>query len=253
VGFKKKKGDFVKLNNSIKTYPMSYTEQEQKTLELIDDIPSKLILMIEEAVTRAEKILQSSLNYTLIFTLASHTHHALKREESIDSVALPFDYGINHIFPKEYEAAKYTVEYLREEYNLDLTDAEIVFFTFHFVNALQGTDPGNNAIDTANVLNDIIDILETEIPFFINKDSIHFSRFLIHVRYFLIRQSKGKIGKDEEFKQLSKYVSKKFEDANRVVKKIKNILETKYRFNYSYEENVYLLLHTQKLIEEDRE
>lgn len=252
VGFSKKKGDSIEIKDSIKIYPMSYSEQEQKILELVDEIPSEIILMVEEAIKSAEKILGKELNYTLIFTLSSHIYYALQREESIDSVALPFDYGLNYIFPNEYEAAKYSVEYLREEYQLELTDAEIIFFTFHFVNALQGSSTGNNAINTANILNDIIEVLEKETPIYIDKDSIHFSRFLIHIRYFLIRQYEGKVGKDEEFEQLSNYVSDKFKDANKIVRKIKSILEDKYEFNYSYEENLYLLLHTQRLIEEDR-
>lgn len=74
---------------------------------------------------------------------------------------------------------------------------------------------------------------------------------MIHIRYFLIRQYEGKLGKNEEFEQLSNYVSEKFKDANKIVRKIKLILEKKYQFNYSYEENLYLLLHTQRLIEED--
>lgn len=251
VGFSKKKGDTVKLNESIKIYPMTYSEQEQKILELIDEIPSELILMVEETIKEAEQILGKELNYTLIFTLSSHIYYALQREESIDSVTLPFDYGINYIFPKEYEAAKHSVKYLRKQHNLKLTDAEIVFFTFHFVNALQGTSTSNNAIDIANILNDIIEVLEKEAPIYIDKDSIQFSRFLIHIRYFLIRQYEGKLGKNEEFEQLSNYVSEKFKDANKIVRKIKLILEKKYQFKYSYEENLYLLLHTQRLIEED--
>lgn len=252
VGFSKKKGDFIKINNSIKIYPMSYSEQEQKILELIDEIPSEIILMIEETIKKAEKILEKELNYTLIFTLSSHVYYALQREESIDTVTLPFDYGLNYIFPSEYEAAKYSVEYLRDEYNLELTDAEIIFFTFHFVNALQGSNTDNSAIDTANILNDIIEVLEKETPIYIDKDSLHFSRFLIHIRYFLIRQYEGKTGKNEEFEQLSNYVSAKFIDAAKIVRKIKIILKNKYGLNYSYEENLYLILHTQRLIEEDR-
>src|SRR5699024_9934177 len=55
VGFSKKKGDTVKLNESIKIYPMTYSEQEQKILELIDEIPSELVLMVEETIKEAEQ------------------------------------------------------------------------------------------------------------------------------------------------------------------------------------------------------
>lgn len=253
IGFNKKAGSIIKLDDSIKVYPMSYSEKEKRILELVDDIPSELILMVEEALKGANKILEKKLNYTLIFTLSSHIYYALQREKKIDTVVLPFEYGLNYIFPEEYDAAKYAVDYLRKNYHLQLTDAEITFFTFHFVNDLQGTDITNNAMDTANILNDIIEVLEREIPGLINQNSIHFSRFLVHVRYFLMRQYEGRKGKDEEFDQLSNYVSQKFPQAAKVVKKIRELLENTYDFDYSYEENLYLILHTQRLLEENEE
>lgn len=250
VGFNKKRGDYIILDESIKTFPMSYSEQEEKILESIDEIPSELILMVEKTMKGAENILKTEFNYTLIFTLSSHIYYALKREESVDTVALPFEYGINYIFPKEYEAAQYSVDYLREEYNINLSDAEIVFFTFHFVNALQGSTTNANVINIGSILNDIIDIFEKETTITIDKNSIHFSRFLVHIRYLLMRESEGKIEENNGFEQLSEYVSDKFSEASRIVQKIKGMLKNEYGFHYSYEENLYLILHTQRLIEE---
>lgn len=252
IGFNIKKDDSIQLNDSVKTYPMKYSEHDHKILELIDEIPSELILMVEETMKGAEEILGTKLNYTLIFTLTSHIYYALKREANIDSVTLPFQYGLDHIFPDEYEAAKYSVKYLREKYNLELTNTEVVFFTLHFVNALPGSNKESSAMDTANILNDIIEVFQEEGLVSLEDESVHFSRFLSHIRYFLIRQYEGKLGKDDEFKQLSDFVSDKFKEASRIVKRVKLILENKYNFTYSYEENVYLLLHTQRLIEESQ-
>lgn len=252
IGFNKRKGHPIQVNDSVEIYPMKYSEHDQKILELIDEIPGELILMVEDTMKGAEEILGTKLNYTLIFTLTSHIYYALKREDDIDSVTLPFQYGLDHIYPEEYEAAEYSVKYLKEKYNLPLKNSEVVFFTLHFVNALPGSNKKSSAMDTANILHDIIEVFEEEELVDLENESVHFSRFLTHIRYFLIRQHEGKLGKDDEFKQLSDFVSNKFEDASKIVQRIKFILEEKYNFTYSYEENVYLLLHTQRLIEENQ-
>lgn len=249
IGFSKKKEDFVELNNLVKVYPIKYSVQDKKTFELINEIPEDLILMVEETLNKIEGMLETKLNYSLIFILSAHIHYALQREENIDSMDLSYEYQLAHIYPNEYRAAKYAVNFFRQEYGLDLKDTEIVFFTFHFVNAMQGPSINNNAVKTANILIDIIDIFEKTAPIKINKNSIHFSRFLIHIRYFLMRQEEV-VKTNKELDTLSEYVAQKFPEASKVVEKIQDILINKYKINCSHEENLYLTLHTQRLIEE---
>src|SRR5690625_997678 len=67
IGFGKKKGDFVHLKSNVKKYPMNYSEQDQKFLDLINEIPDELVLVVEETIKGAEEILETKLNYTLIF------------------------------------------------------------------------------------------------------------------------------------------------------------------------------------------
>lgn len=250
IGFSKEKDDYIELNNTIKVYPIKYSVQDEKFFELVNEIPEDLILMVEATLNKIEPMLEAKLNYSLIFILSSHIHYAVQREEKFDSMDLSYDYQLAHIYPKEYQVAKYAVDFLRNEYGLHLKDAEIVFFTFHFVNAMQGPNINNNAVKTAEILIDIIETVEKYAPAKIDKNSIHFSRFLIHIRYFLIRHEEG--GKtNKELDTLSDYVTQKFPEASKVVKKISEVLINKYNIDCSYEENLYMTLHTQRLIEED--
>lgn len=255
IGFNKKKGDFIELTKKTKIIPINLSDQEQKMLKALEELPNKLILMVEDTIKGAEKILKRELNTSLIFTLSTHIYYSLKRKEEIDKVALPFDYSLNYLFPEEYEAAKWSVNYLREEHTMELPDSEIIFFTFHFVNALQSSIPTKSVMDIGNVLNDIVKELETSSSILnkLDKESIHFSRFLIHIRYFLMNQDDKKSNKNETFKQLLNNTALDFHEAYYIVEKIQIILESKYNIVCNYEETLYLLLHVQRLIEEANE
>lgn len=256
IGFNKKKGDIIKVTEKTKVIPINFTEQEQSIIQNLKELPNDLILVVEDTIKGAEKILGKELNTSSIFILSSHIYHALDREEEIDEVTLPFDYSLKYLFQEEYKAAKWSVEYLREKHNLQLPDSEIVFFTFHLVDALQSNSQPRAVMDIGNVLNDIVKILEqnTLIDVELDKDSINFSRFLIHIRYFLMRQNDKKqeddMKKNLKFEPLYNKIASEFPKTYPIVEEVQRVLENKHEMIINYEENLYLLLHVQRLIEE---
>lgn len=252
VGFNKKKGDFIQLNDTMKKYPMNYTDQEQKILDIVNEIPTDLFLKVEDTIEGAQKILKTEFDYPFVFTIASHIYYSLKRSENIEAVALPFDYGLDYIFPNEYEAAKWSVKYLKEKHGLNLSEHENVFLTFHFVNGMEGRESKNNVIDLGKIISGIIEIIEKKSDITLDKDSTQFSRFVIHLRYFLIRQYEGKTGQKQEFEKMMTDLAVNFKEANDITEEIVKFLEDKSNYNPSYEENLYLLLHVQRLIDEKR-
>jgi len=223
----------------------------------MDEIPSDLIIIVEEIIKKSEEILKEKLSTALIFTLSSHIYHSLKREEDIDKVDLPFDYSLDYLFPKEYEAADWAVSHLRDSHNINLPDSEKVFLTFHFVNAIQSSSSPKNIIDIGKIISDIVKIIEKNSSFLleIDKESLYFSRFLIHIRYFLMKQNDERYkNQDEEknkkFRELFSNMAIEFREAYYIVEKIKLLLDKQYNIICNDEESLYLLLHVQRLVEE---
>lgn len=249
IGFNKKKGDVVEKTKSMRMIPLIMTEREEKILALAEDISSDLLLMVEEVLKGAEDILGTKLDTKLIFALATHIYYSLKRKKSEDVVVLPFNYELKYIFPTEYKAAKWSIDFIREQYDLELFDAEIVFFTFHFVNALQTRSAGKSVIEIGQILSDIIQVVENESQINFDQNTLHFSRFLIHVRYLLMRDSLIRTGKRNEFKNIVASLVAEFPYAYKITKKIEELLVSKHKISYHEEETLYLLIHIQRLLD----
>lgn len=87
------------------------------------------------------------------------------------------------------------------------------------------------------------------------RESIDFSRFIIHLRYFVIRnlnssQRKNEIN-DKEFQQLYTLALSLYPFENQILYKIKTMLQEDHQMNFGNSEDFYLLLHLVRIVSEE--
>jgi len=252
IGFGKKKGDKIDIRKAAKVFQFYYSGYEKKIVDSIKDIPEDILLMAEEITMKANELLKEELNPAFLFTLATHIQYAISRTEEYGEIINPLNYELKYIYPKEYQVAKWAKNFLVNEYRLNLYDSEVTFFTLHFVNGLEDTNQINEVITLSNILSDITSLLDSTFDRPINKDSIFYSRFVLHLRYFVLKKLNKQDLNNVEFQELYSYVSDKFELANNIVNKIDQLLADKYNFYIVDDENLYLLLHVQRLIDDNK-
>ena len=251
VGFAKKPGDIVDENKISKVFQFESSPQEQRVVELIKDISEDVILMTEDVVNQVQKILGEEMSSSFIVALASHIQFTLER--NIDNLVIPspFQYEMKYIYPKEYEAAVWAVAYLNKEYQLNLQETEIIFFTLHFVNGLQEMGEFKEVVKLSDILNDVTSLIDGLIEKGIDKTSIEYARFIVHLRYFVIRSlEKKSLSKKNSIKELYEITSKMFPFGQSIVKSVNQMLKEKHFLTYGGEEEFYLLLHITRLIDE---
>lgn len=251
IGFGKKKGDRIDIRKASKIFRYYYSNYEKKIVDSLIEIPEEILLMAEEITSGASEILEEKLNPAFLFSLSAHIQFTLERTKEYGEIVNPLNYELKYIYPKEYSAAEWAVKYLRNTYDLELYDSEITFFTLHFVNGLQSTGQFNEVMELSNILGDITRIIDEEFQCSINKESMYYSRFILHLRYFVMRKLSGGNLTNEDIQDLYEYVSQRFDEANRIVRKVDHLLKTKYEFDFDYDENLYLLLHVQRLIDDN--
>ncbi|WP_270276666.1 PRD domain-containing protein [Enterococcus casseliflavus] len=251
IGFGKKKGDVIDIRKASKIFRYYFSNYEKKVIDSLVDIPEEILLMAEEITVGASDRLQEKLNPGFLISLSAHIQFTIERTKEYGEVVNPLNYELKYIYPKEYKVAEWAVNYLRREYDLELYDSEITFFTLHFVNGLQSSGAIAEVMEVSNILGDITQIIDVEFKNNLNKESIYYSRFIVHLRYFVIRKLGEKTLPNEEIQDLYDYVSDKFVDANKIVQKVDEFLKAKYNFDFGYDENLYLLLHVQRLIDDN--
>lgn len=251
VGFGKKKGDSVNEQQISKVFHFDSSPQEHKIVELLKDVNEDLVLMAEDVATKSQFFIEDEMSPSFIIALASHIQFTLERNKENIVIPSPFQYEMKYIYPKEYEAAKWAVNYLNEEYQLALQKSEVIFFTLHFVNGLQETGEFSEVVKLSNILNDVTQLIDSSVVEPIDKEAIQYARFIVHVRYFIIRSMEKKVTKVKaNVSELYKMSSSMFPIGSEIVTEINEMLKREYDMSYGIEEEFYLLLHITRLIDE---
>lgn len=255
VGFGKQKGDLVDRQKITSFYRIHSTAQEQKILDDLKGIDENVLVISEEIAIRANKKLKNTLTESFVFSLASHIQFAIEKNKDNQLPLEPFQYEIKYLYPKEYELAKESVAYINDVYHLNFPDSEISFFTLHFVNGLKDTGDFREVVKLSNIMNELIEIIEEQGDFAINKDSVAYSRFIVHLRYFLIRQLQPKESEervDSKLSELYKTTVSLFSKETKIVEEVKKWLFFEHAISYNTTEDFYLLLHIIRIFEEEK-
>lgn len=249
IGFNKKKNDFIDISDADKVFKYYYSDLEQQIVDSLEDISPDIILMAEEIAEKAKSFFKDNLNPSFLFTLASHIQVAIERTKEEGNFPSPFTYELKYIYPREFEIAQWAVNYLYSEYNIELADAEISFFTLHFVNGLENVDKIEDVINLGNIINSITLSLEENIDFDITRDSLEFSRFVVHLRYFIFRQLNADRKEDRKITDFYKGIKDQFPVASKISQKIRHLLLEDFNIETNEEESFYLILHIERLLD----
>ncbi|GAB2021147.1 PRD domain-containing protein [Pseudolactococcus yaeyamensis] len=254
IGFGKKKGDTIDKSNISSFYRFQSTAQEQKIIDELKEIDENVLTMAEDVAVKFNKELNGALAESFVFTLASHIQFSIERNEKFQISDEAFLYEFKYLYPKEYALGKAAVQYLNERYKLNFPESEVTFFTLHFVNALTDTGDLTEIIRLNKLMEEILDLVSEESQFEIDKDSVNYSRFILHLRYFLMRQlSSNEQRVDSNLKILSLYqdTAKSCPREMKAVEKIKRFLKEYYGITFNSSEELYLLLHVVRLLGEE--
>lgn len=250
IGFGKKVGEEVDKKKISKIYPFEYTSQQRMIVDSLKEIPEDILLITEDLLEKVEELLNDTFAPFTTITFASHLYHAIERTKQLKNTSHSIQHEFKHIFPKEYNAAVFAIDYLQDRYNIQIDDLEITFFIMHFLNGLQKIDDLENMLDLGNIIGDILQILGNYLPNDFDDNNIFYSRFIVHLRYFLIRKLNNITSKTSEVVELFDYILEKFPKANQIVDEFLIMLWEKYELSVEKSEQLYLILHVQRLLDE---
>ncbi|WP_282920242.1 PRD domain-containing protein [Ignavigranum ruoffiae] len=250
IGFAKKVGDTVDEDKISKVYQCEYTSEQKIIVDAIKEIPEDILLITEDLLTHVEDMLGEQFIPFTSITFASHLYHALARSKDAKHSNLSLQTEFKHIFPREYQAAIFSIRYLKEKYDLFLDDLEVSFLILHFLNGSKKATNLSSMLEIGKIIGEIIVIIEDNLPGPLDKENLFYDRFILHLRYFLIRKMNGQQSNDSQMGELYQFVSHKFSKAQAIVEKVCQVLAKDYQLAVEDSEKLYLTLHIQRLIDE---
>lgn len=252
LGFKKSKNDVVYPDEVMKTY-VYVDRQKNLNLTLFEEVSFEVIEVAQHIIDYATSTLKQKYNVNLLVSLSDHIDFSVKQFREGNNTVKLFNEEIKRFYKEEYQVGKYAINYINQTLNVGLPKDEATSIAFHLIVASQE----KTNIETRELLegvNRIVDITMKQLGKQIDEDSLAYSRYIIHLKFFLSRivSSQTSNGTSELTSIFGQLVTK-YEGVEKCIEEICEFIKEKFNYICTDEDCIYLMIHIVRLHELQRE
>ena len=249
IGFGRHRGEIIDPARIERVYRMEEKGEQRKLRELVEKIPIEHLQLTQELIAHFKQVLTQPLNESLLITLSDHISFAIQRKQDGIEFTNPLKGAIMSYYPTEHHLGQYCRRMIRERIGIDLHEDEAAFIALHIVNAELNTSM-SVMFDITKLIEDTVSVVEYFYQKQFDRESLQFSRFIVHLRYFAQRLFQGRLeadtqdARDVEFRQLIMHTCRKhYECAQRIADYVRNT----YQKELSEEELIYLAIRLKRI------
>lgn len=249
IGFKKKPGDVVDEEKIEQRFVLENEMIERRFNEIIVDIDKNVIDACIDVISKLKDDSKVKLNDSIYVTLIDHVSNLIDRLK----MGIKFDnsilWDIRRIYPNEYKLAKEAIKSLSEKLLYDFDENEANFIALHIVNAEVLNDM-HATYQLTNVINDICDIVASDLHTEFSEDDYYYNRFVMHLRYMLEKEKQKSPENGNSYNDVLDTLVIKYPQVWSTVDKITKYIHSVLKRNVSKEQQLYLLVHLVQIFEE---
>lgn len=140
------------------------------------------------------------------------------------------------------------VDHINETLNVKLPEAEAGNIAFHFVNAqIKSNDLSTeNGMLMVKMLKDIFQIIQLHYGYTIDENSLNYSRFVVHMQFFLQRLLEDKMLENENDDIYYTYIIQNSSALN-CVEQIEKYIDRLLHKQITRDEKIYLIVHITRI------
>lgn len=249
IGFKKKHGDLVDESKATKIFK---AEKNMQTKTFLEQISPELLAVTEKIVRLGEDKLQKKLNQSILFSLADHLQFATDEKYQATNKDNPLQWEIPYLYYQEYEVGKLAVQIIQDDLGYILPKMEAAFIALHFVNAQIDSSTMEETIQITKLIKNIVKIIQRLFEVNIDKTTINYSRFITHLRYFIARQKMKQRESIQMDEALKKTIEERYMKSYACGLMIKEMVEKEFNWEVTYDEIAFLVIHIERIFQENR-
>ena len=249
IGFGRHRGETIDESRIERTYRMEDKGAQKSLRELVEKIPAEHLALTQELIAQIREQIPQKLNESLLITLADHISFAIERKNAGVEFSNPLKGSIMCYYPTEYQLGLYCLGVIREQLGAVLHEDEAAFIALHIVNAELNTNM-SEMYDITNLIEGALSVVEYFYQRKFDRESLDFSRFVVHLRYFAQRLFQGKMMEDDQgehdvlFRQL---IMRNCAEHYKCAQCIGAFVQNTYRKTLSEEELTYLTIHLKRI------
>lgn len=245
AAFGRKAGQDVELPPGAQIFSMKNSELNEQMMDIVSNIPIEYMGITEKAVNILKKEYNRNLHDIIYITLTEHIHSAVERFKEGILIDNPLLSQIRRIYREEYDVALRTLDFIKEEFNIEFPKDEAGFIAYHFVNA-QLDGEINNIAEITKIAHEILNVVRYQMQIEFDEDSLAYDRFVTHLKYFAQRVVSTNTYQDED-DEIFDILSQKYTRSYKCCTKIQKLIESRYHYKISKEELSYLIIHLERV------
>lgn len=247
LGFQKKKGEFVDENKIEHIFKIESDDINTKLSALLEQIPIDYFYIADCIKKLAEDDLNKELSDNIYVTLCAHIYYAVERYHKGLIFQNQLVWEIRRFYPEEYQVAKKSIAIVNDALNISLSEDEASFIALHIINAEINGKELQSVIEMTKLIKDICNIVQYEFNIAFDEESLTYTRFILHLKFFSQRLLLHE-NVMEEANFLYDQVEQNMSEAFLCAKKISTYIKKSYEYEISKSEIVYLTIHIQRLL-----
>lgn len=248
IGHRHRVNDYVDSKEIIKVYYSGNNSSARKLLQMLDEIPFRIIETTEEIIRDAERILNVKLNENLLIALADHINFTVRRFKDGFEQPILVNEEIKRFYREEYDFGLYAVRKINSEYGINISQEEATSIAFHLVNAINSKS-GSEIIKILEGVKDIVAIIVEHFDIKIDEESLDYSRLIIHLKFVMKKICYLNNGKKIEYsRELYENLIRDHEMVVVCLEQIGIYVNKNYKYILTAEDKLYLAIHIIKLL-----
>lgn len=245
IGFKKKQGEVVPAEQISKIFRIKSRTLTEQFKELLANMPLERVRISDEIISHAKDHLKLKLNQSIYVTLTDHINFAIERVSQGIEPQNALLWEIKRFYPQEFQLGIYALELIHDRLGILLPEDEAGFIALHFVNAEYGTDI-RDAVKFPDQMQAIVDIVERELGILLDESSLHYERFMTHIKFLIQRIYRKELLCSED-RELSLLMQRKYPREYQCSVKVAEYIMQATGSRLSEEEIMYLSVHIRRV------
>lgn len=245
LGFKTKPGQAADETKIEKVFVL-HKQSSDRLIQLLENIPIQYASLADDIISYGKERLAYRLSDSIYISLTDHLFNLIKLKKEGISINNRLSWEIRKFYPNEFSIGEYAIDLIEQKTAFELDEAEVSNIAMHFINA-QINDNSEQMEDIQALtkkIKDILSLIRIHNRIAIDEDSLAFERFVTHLRFFFKRLENSSTHEDIG-NPLLVHVVDKYPKAYETTRLIEDYLNT----TLYDDEQLYLTLHVQKLIE----
>lgn len=245
IGFKKKQGEVVPADQISKIFRIKSRTLTEQFKELLANMPLERVRISDEIISHAKDHLKLKLNQSIYVTLTDHINFAIERVSQGIEPQNALLWEIKRFYPQEFQLGIYALELNQDRLDILLPEDEAGFIALHFVNAEYGTDI-RDAVKFPDQMQAIVDIVERDLGILLDESSLHYERFMTHIKFLIQRIYRKELLSSED-RELSLLMQRKYPREYQCSLKVAEYIMQATGSRLSEEEIMYLSVHIRRV------